>query len=466
MPAKITGRDRPVSRFSALRPTLDSVKLGLFAILIGATFLWGGSARIDVPALLFLRPLTIFCLGVFLLTPGPSEKSFLTGTLALLLAFAATMAIQLIPLPADIWAALPGRQQYMLAPFFSSSSWRPISLAPDLTWNSLVALVTPLTALVGFGALSDRHRQVVAPLMLLIGAASILLGFFQIVGGQDLAYYFSKDVDFGLPIGFFANRNHQAVMLATLIPLLRVWSLQQSPAPGAHRNRVIFAVAASTLVLATILLTGSRSGLLMAVVGVATAVAISPGGLGRRHKKTRWLWLSGAITTLTVVVAAFGISGRADTFVRLAGFVPKNEQRIEYLPKMIEIAGVFAPFGSGYGSFDPIFRNYEPTNFLNLYYFNHAHNELIELAMTGGVLPLLVLAAALFLWGRQSISMWRRSEDNAVRLGRAGAGILLILLLASLTDYPLRTPALALYFAICSAWLARGAARPAGASPV
>jgi hypothetical protein len=42
-------------------------------------------------------------------------------------------------------------------------------------------------------------------------------------------------------------------------------------------------------------------------------------------------------------------------------------------------------------------------------------------------------------------------------LGRAGAVIILLMGLASVGDYPLRTPFLAAYFVICAVWLTTGA---------
>jgi hypothetical protein len=50
----------------------------------------------------------------------------------------------------------------------------------------------------------------------------------------------------------------------------------------------------------------------------------------------------------------------------------------------------------------------------------------------------------------------RQSKDSPSRLfGRLGATIVLLLLLASIVDYPLRTPLLAVVFTIGCSWIAQ-----------
>lgn len=122
----------------------------------------------------------------------------------------------------------------------------------------------------------------------------------------------------------------------------------------------------------------------------------------------------------------------------------------------------FMPIGSGFGSFDPVFRMYEPDELLHPGYFNHAHNDWLELALTGG-LPALLLLAAFILWaGWRLYSSFRTpASDPALRV-RSGGLVLLVLAGASVSDYPLRTPILAALLALACAWLARsGGEQPA-----
>jgi O-antigen ligase len=111
--------------------------------------------------------------------------------------------------------------------------------------------------------------------------------------------------------------------------------------------------------------------------------------------------------------------------------------------------------GSGFGSFDPVFRVYEPDGLLSPNYLNHAHNDLLELAMVGG-LPAMVLLVWFLVWlGTRGIAALRRSDGRTnTRMARLGLLMLVMMLLSSLVDYPLRTPLVAAICAVACGWLA------------
>jgi O-antigen ligase len=118
------------------------------------------------------------------------------------------------------------------------------------------------------------------------------------------------------------------------------------------------------------------------------------------------------------------------------------------------MAKTYFPFGAGFGSFDSVFRAFEPTQTLSTFYMNQAHNDLIQIIIEGGVLA--ALAAIVFsLWfaGRAWSLWWYKIRSPADLLGRTGSVIALLLLLSSAVDYPLRTPALAVLMAISCCWM-------------
>ena len=88
-------------------------------------------------------------------------------------------------------------------------------------------------------------------------------------------------------------------------------------------------------------------------------------------------------------------------------------------------------------------------------YMNHAHNDFVELFLTGGLPFVLLLAASLAVVVRNYFrgSAEDRSEVSLM-FRRLGAVILLLLFLASSYDYPLRTPLMAAIFALSLVWTA------------
>ena len=126
---------------------------------------------------------------------------------------------QLIPLPFDIWTSLPGRDQAALALEIAGITppWLPLSLAPDATWQSFLALLPPVAMLLAALTL-DRvtvMRLVWGVLAFVI--LSIVLGALQITL-DSRTFYLWETTNFGSLVGFFANRNHMATLCLLAVP--------------------------------------------------------------------------------------------------------------------------------------------------------------------------------------------------------------------------------------------------------
>jgi O-antigen ligase len=149
--------------------------------------------------------------------------------------------------------------------------------------------------------------------------------------------------------------------------------------------------------------------------------------------------------------------GRAEAIQRLAlsgNF--ESEDRFLHLPEFFALARDYFPYGSGAGTFDPVYRVVESDALLGATYYNHAHNELVETLLTGGLLSVVVLGLFVLWWLRACWRLFARGRAVSIeaQYGRAGAIIVGVLLLAGLVDYPMRTPLLSVVFAVAACWLA------------
>lgn len=433
-----------------------TVRLVLFVILLALAAMGGGASRLDVPALIVLQPAAI-ALAVIALLIDPARLRALPRAPALLLAaLAGLMLLQLIPLPPAIWTALPGRaplaEVAALAGF--PQPWRPISMAPDLTLASLAGLSVPAAALILFDARSATASTVA--LWALIGcvALSALLGAAQIAGGQDSPFYLYAVTNRGSAVGLLANRNHQAVLLACAFPVIATLiALRPDRLRAPWVGPAILAVA-TVLLFPIVVLTGSRAGIALAIVGMAFAVAQLPGhmlapvrrGLGAH----RWLVLGGGVV---VVAIAAGLLAQTEAGRRLIGTSLGGEMRFSRLPRLLQIARDHLPFGTGFGVFDPIYRSYELPAELTPRYYNHAHSDPVELLITAGLPGLALAGIAAWWWAGRARTAFRR-RDAGVIFPRLGVAVSVILLLSSLIDYPLRTPLLSLVLVVALCWLA------------
>ncbi|MHA0331099.1 O-antigen ligase family protein [Sphingomonas melonis] len=435
---------------------------GISALVV-LCVLFGGSSRADNMSMLVLRPLAVLVTIGALLFSGRRNWQGLSVPLILLGALAAVIAIQLIPLPPALWSALPGHARFLEAAMATGQAqpWRPISVAPDMTLNSLVALVIPLSLLASAALLTPRERVDLLPVLLVLMIASAVLGIAQWAGSENSPLYPYRQSGRYQPLGFFANRNHQAVFLAMALPLLRIWAVLPSGLVHQARTRAWLAGAAALLLSVVVLATGSRSGAVLAALGGAATLIIAPpawrellpvGGASR----TRILIAAAAAALVAAVIASIAVLGRAVSLTRLyqVGQV-EADLRIQFLPIVLRITRDYLPFGSGFGTFDPVFRMYEPLWALKPTYFNHAHNDILELALTGGIPAVLLLIAALIfvvLRARAILTWGCRRLGSAVAL--TALLLILIAMAASLTDYPLRTPAMTMVVTLACIWLA------------
>ena len=444
---KAAGRFRVSQGISA--PILD---LGLMLSLLVLCFLGGGGSRNDVISLLYLQPAAAALLVIAAARARTEDLRTLRIPLLLLALFAAVHILQLIPLPPAIWEQLPLRTMFAetAAAIGQPPAWRPISIAPDLTLGSLVGLIVPAAAMLLAARLRSRQHE---QLLWVIAAGillSVLLAALQLTAGEESPYHLYEITNKGIAVGLFANRNHQAALLAAGMPLLAVLLSSASTQRLGSVWRLAITIGGCLLLMIMILVTGSRAGLALALVGIISAGALfRPGRLGgARGRRHALLLIIASVGGVSALYALLNYQ-RAATLIRLTGLEYANESRIANFGLYVQMVKDHFLLGSGLGTFDPLFRIYEPYSDLKPTYLNHAHNDLMELLMTGGLAAAALLLGFLVWYVRRSIEAVRAGD----RLALLGAVFVLVLLLASTADYPLRTPLLACLFGLCVTWL-------------
>jgi O-antigen ligase len=156
-----------------------------------------------------------------------------------------------------------------------------------------------------------------------------------------------------------------------------------------------------------------------------------------------------------LVVAEFALL----TLLGRFGSDPLGDYRFRIASTTMEAAQAFQPVGSGVGTFVPVYQMYERSADLIATYVNHAHNDWLELWLEGGWPILCVVALGLAWVARATVRAWRTQDTGEpyAPIDRAlprAASIGLVLLLAhSAVDYPLRTTALSVVFAVLAALL-------------
>ncbi|MCJ7420418.1 O-antigen ligase family protein [Sphingomicrobium astaxanthinifaciens] len=416
------------------------------ALLVLAIFTFGGSSRADVSSLALLRPLAAIAIAALFLGVDREELGSVRIALCLLLTVALVAAVQLVPLPPHWWQALPERAPIArLDQLIGLEAWRPISLSPASTFNSLASLVVPLAALLLWAKL--RSPEWMLGLITAIGSASALLGIVQQFSPTSSPLFFYDITNRGSAVGFFANRNHHAVFLAcSVLIALFLASRPRLTTSGWHR---IGGVAAAGLMSVAVIANGSRAGLVALLLAVAVGAYLaekarwSPPTPGQRPRH-RYIAPALIASVASLLVVAFIFTGRSPAWDRLVATDATAELRAKILPILFEMGVDFQPWGAGIGAFEYAYRMREPTELLSSAYVNEAHNDWLQFIIEGGAPALLLLIAGLVALLVRLVSLWRRrhTESSHDQQCWLGFGLILILGAASTVDYPLRTPAL------------------------
>lgn len=433
----------------------DRLPLLLFIAALAIVALGGGSNRTDVESLLFVRPCLVLILAGLTLLVRPDDLLPYRWPLSLAALGMLLIVVQLIPLPPALWTLLPGRA--LAARAFALQGlplpWQPWSLTPDLTLQAGLWFLSPATALLGWACLPKSDRPAAVLAILAFCMTSALLGGLQASSG--FLYLYERTYE-GNAVGLLANRNHQGALLALAFPLLRVATLLPARSAQTARLRLIAAGLAALTLVPMILLTASRAGVALGVLGIVLAGSIAPWRTQDRQSGPLARYLP-----VAMIGALVAVMGRALSLTRLFSSDVESDLRVRYAPQVLELVRTYFPAGSGFGSFDTVFRAGEPDAFLKPTFFNHAHNDWVEIVLTAGLPGFLLLTAGLGWWLARGWALFRTRWGNratnrgwADPLARAGWGTLLILMLASVADYPLRTPLLAFVFAAAACWAA------------
>lgn len=420
----------------------------------------GGSSRADAVQNVALRPLAALFLipAIYYLRIAEiREVRVLIGLLALLLLW---MVLQLVPLPPSAWQSLAGRSPIAALDALTGleGAWRPISLVPERGWNALASLVVPVTALLLAIALRARATLLLA-VVAGMGVVNALMGLVQVTGLGNEAFYFYRHTTIGMPAGLFANENHAAALSAiTLLVIARLHTgPDDMPLPGWLRAML---VPSFVVVILAVLVGGSRAGIALTGMSILLAALIvwlgsapRTAGSGRSRRQS---WLSRHPRVL-LAGFAIGVIGLVSLFlgfdraIGVEGLLEANafeDLRWELSPILLRMAAEHWLFGIGFGAFEDVYHIYEPDALLMPQYVNQAHNDWAQLVIEGG-LPGIALLVALLGWiGR---AMWRFGGRGKSAAGQLAfwVGTIVVMMVSSVVDYPLRTP----LFQLAAVWI-------------
>jgi O-antigen ligase len=408
----------------------------------------------------------LLSLSSFFTTSDSESKKSSSGALLLCLAVTILPLIQLIPLPPSIWIQLPQRDQ-VVAVFNllgRGLPWLPLTVSPTSTWVSVLSLLAPLAIFLSVIQLSYRERRSMSLFVMGVGSIAAVVGIVQVVQGQSSPLRFFAFTSDKEAVGFFANRNHFAAFMYTLFLFTAAWTTDLALTVGSWRKpkspetSSIASLTACVLGLVVLIavdaITRSRAGLALMIIAVAGAFMLAFVDQRRPSGRTPIKLIVAALTLVFILVVQFGLYRIVERFA----VDPLEDARVPFAHNTIAAAKAYMPFGSGVGTFVSVYPTFErPEDAISNVYANHAHNDLLEIWLEGGVIS-IVLGVAFVTWlVLRSKQIWWHVAPGMrpidVLLARAATIAIPLLIVHSVVDYPLRTGAMMAVFAFACALL-------------
>ena len=333
-----------------------------------------------------------------------------------------------------------------------------LSLAPGSTWLALLQLGTYVLFffLMLQVAVNRARARILGVTILAVIAAHAAYALVALTMLGDPLLFFEKWAYEGFATGTFVNRNSFATFLAFGVVLGTVLSLREvlnGDRPGLRPGPALIYVAETGLILAALLATGSRMGLIAALVGTAIALLVTSRKWLNQKGTMRWLAL--AAFPILAALGVLVLYGGA-TLERLGSLEGDASIRGEFYAQIVGMIAARPWLGYGAGAFEVVYPLFHQLPVSADLVWDKAHSSYLtlwsELGLIAGSVPLVILA--LFAWQAFQLSSKRRADwaAPAVALGAIIAGGL-----HSLVDFSLEIEA---NMFLLLALLAIGIARP------
>ncbi|MCC6130417.1 MAG: O-antigen ligase family protein [Acidobacteria bacterium] len=437
---------------------------GLVLVLVVAAPLHYGG--ITLYGSLWIQVLAFLALAVAILAPAPGRIGAAWIAAASVFGIALTGVLQLVPFSPSLIGKLSASslQVYeeaaeILGLYGSAAPPMRISIAPTETVATVLLTLAYLAAfLASFLTVTTRARRRIF-LFVLIGCAL----------GQVIAITLLEP-EGGRRRGSFVNPNHLAAYIemslalsAGLIALsLSLRQRHHDPDRTARSlEKTILFVTGGVLLWGSLAVglgfTQSRGGVL---AGALTAVILTALYAGKRALQAAHLSASTLTVALLLGVAFVWSAIGSLPVARLLATDPSGlsgDTRVQLWSLSIDLWKKFPIFGSGLGTFREAFRRVQPLEFTGL--VEQAHNDYLQLLVTGGALSMILAAIAVVAGLRVLIMGWMSQphrEESAFILGATGA--LLSLLLHGVAEFNFSLPAIPVSLALIlgAAWRAVG----------
>jgi O-antigen ligase len=254
------------------------------------------------------------------------------------------------------------------------------------------------------------------------------------------------EVQYAVPFGSFVNRHQYAafIEMAAAVPLGLLFT------GAVRRDKRLLYILAVVLMGSSLLLSGSRGGLVAMICEIILLIILTAGG--RKAGKNLALKIVLSLTLIAAIVGGALFVGGDTSLTRVADTAASQDvtsNRTHIWGVTLRVIASNMPFGAGLGAFPQAYTQHDTLSGLEL--VEQAHNDYLQLLADAGIVGLAIGGLFLFLFVRDGLHSSRRHNTfrRAVGVG-AFAGCTAVLI-HSLFDFVLHTTAISLMFLILMA---------------
>ncbi|MFO0983935.1 MAG: O-antigen ligase family protein [Planctomycetota bacterium] len=414
---------------TALVPAAGGVARGLVMLALVFALAVIGAVEVWAQPMLALTVLAAALIGAW---GDAADRAHHGGAPQWCLAALALIGVvQLVPLPIAVVKLISPATAAWWQWSLPAAGACPLRLYPGATRVAVGRIVTFALAFSVFARVTRvRDARRAGAILAAIGVLAAAMSVVDWWGGFGWWQYHAREaVVPGRLAGPFVNPNHFASFLGLIVGLLIACR-----ASRPTLARTLARHAALVIVALALALTGSRLGLAVVAAAVLIALVLEP-----RARRAPLLAVVGVLLIGVVLV-------RSPWCARVDGLAAGDgRSRVMLLHSVAALSRDFIAAGSGLGTFAHLFPAYQPVSLRGTW--DHAHNDLLELLVDGGVLAAVLALAFVATWYRRqlrslaSLSVRRRAMLVGLIAGSSA------LLLHSMGDFPLQIPANALLLA-------------------
>lgn len=425
---------------------LDSICFALlFAIMIFSTLAYGA---VDFWALGINCVLTGFVL-IFWFADSFATKSLKFSTNSLQLPLLGLIIIGLIQL-------LPLRNLEFPPELLPIPATAGLSLDPYATRLFIIQLGVYFfffAAMLRF-LNSEKRIQKTVFIVILFSSMMAFFGIIQSLSGTDWIYGI-RQVTYSMPFASFINRHHFAAFMEMTIGL----TLSLLYGGSTKKDKKLLLIIAIILMGISVILTGSRGGLLSLLGVVAFVTIINLTGKTAKHSEyetnssfvkshANLILIGSSFALLLALLGSVIFLGGDSSLMRGVGITQQADfstGRTHFWEVALQIFANNPILGTGLDSFGIAYTRYDTWN--GMMRVEQAHNDYLQTLSDTGILGFACVAAFIFLLFKKSFKLFNETTD------RFGRGVIIGslagcfgILMHSFVDFPLRTSSNSFFF--------------------